>query len=54
MKRVIVTGLILWYKIVTPLRNWNKKWEVVENRVERLSEDHRRVPVSLRQREMAL
>jgi predicted ferric reductase len=31
----IVTGLILWYKIWTPIRNWNKKWEVVENRDER-------------------
>lgn len=31
----IVTGLILWYKIWTPIRNWSKKWEVVENRVER-------------------
>ena len=28
-------GLIVWYKIWTPLRNWNRKWEVIENRVER-------------------
>ncbi len=32
---VLVLGLIVWYKIWTPLRNWNKRWEVVENRVER-------------------
>jgi predicted ferric reductase len=32
---VIVVGLILWYKIWTPIRNWSKKWEVVENREER-------------------
>jgi predicted ferric reductase len=31
---ILVTGLILWYKILQPLLNWNKKWEVVENRAE--------------------
>lgn len=31
----LVLGLMLWYKIWTPIRNWNKKWEIVENRVER-------------------
>ncbi|UCG24899.1 MAG: ferredoxin reductase family protein [Chloroflexota bacterium] len=31
----LLLGLIVWYKIWTPLRNWNHKWEVVENRVER-------------------
>ena len=32
---VLVLSLIGWYKIWTPLRNWNRKWEVVENRQER-------------------
>lgn len=32
---VIVLGLIVWYKIWTPIRNWNKRWVVVENRQER-------------------
>ena len=31
----LLLGLIVWYKIWTPLRNWNRKWEVIENRVER-------------------
>jgi len=31
---VLVLGLIGWYKIWTPLRSWNRKWEVVENRAE--------------------
>ena len=30
----LVLGLFLWFKFITPIRNWNKKWEVVENRVE--------------------
>ena len=32
---ILVLGMVLWFKILTPLRNWNKKWEVVENRAER-------------------
>jgi predicted ferric reductase len=32
---VLILGLMIWYKIWTPLRNWRNKWEVVENRVER-------------------
>ena len=32
---VLVLGLISWYKIWTPLRNWNRRWEVIENRTER-------------------
>ena len=31
---VLIIGLIVRYKIYTPLRNWKKPWEVVENRVE--------------------
>jgi len=31
---ILVTALILWYRILTPILNWNKKWEVVENRAE--------------------
>lgn len=31
---VLVLGLMFRFKIVTPLRNWNKRWEVVENRTE--------------------
>ncbi|UCD98549.1 MAG: ferric reductase-like transmembrane domain-containing protein [Chloroflexota bacterium] len=32
---VLVVGLILWYKILSPILNWNKKWQVHENRAER-------------------
>jgi predicted ferric reductase len=32
---VLVLGLTVWYKIWTPLKNWNRQWEVVENRTER-------------------
>ncbi len=32
---VIVVFLILWYKILKPIADWNRGWEVVENRVER-------------------
>ena len=32
---ILVLALIGWYKLYTPLRNWNRRWEVVENRVER-------------------
>jgi predicted ferric reductase len=32
---VIVTFLILWYKILKPIFSWDQKWEVVENRAER-------------------
>jgi len=32
---VLVTGLLLWYKIIKPILYWNKPWEVVENRQER-------------------
>jgi predicted ferric reductase len=31
---VLVLGLISWYKIYTPIRNWNRRWELVENRQE--------------------
>jgi predicted ferric reductase len=31
---LLVTGLILRYKILRPLLRWNQKWEVIENRVE--------------------
>lgn len=31
---IIVAALILWYKILQPILNWNKSWEVVENRPE--------------------
>ena len=32
---VLVVGLISWYKILTPILRWNKKWQVAENRKER-------------------
>ena len=32
---VLVVSLILWYKILKPLADWNQPWEVVENRRER-------------------
>jgi predicted ferric reductase len=32
---VLIIGLIVWYKIYTPLKNWRRPWEIVENRVER-------------------
>jgi len=32
---VLVVGLILYYKILTPILRWNKKWQVSENRTER-------------------
>jgi len=32
---VIVIFLILWYKILKPISDWNRGWEVVENRAER-------------------
>ncbi|NCF66729.1 MAG: hypothetical protein GWP61_12195 [Chloroflexi bacterium] len=32
---IIVLSLVFWYKIWTPLTNWNRRWEVVENKVER-------------------
>lgn len=28
----LLLGLLLWFKVLVPLRNWNKKWEVVESR----------------------
>lgn len=31
---ILVLGLVFRYKIWTPIRNWNKKWELLENRVE--------------------
>jgi predicted ferric reductase len=31
---ILVISLILWYKILKPIINWNKTWEVVENRAE--------------------
>jgi predicted ferric reductase len=32
---ILVTGLLLWYKIVLPILSLSKPWEVVENREER-------------------
>lgn len=32
---VLTVGLIVWYKIYTPLKNWRRPWEIIENRVER-------------------
>ncbi len=32
---ILVTVLLLYYKILMPILNWNKTWEVVENREER-------------------
>ena len=32
---ILVAGLLLYYKILLPILNWNKTWEVVENREER-------------------
>lgn len=32
---ILVVGLVVWQKLWTPIRNWNRRWEVVENRVER-------------------
>ena len=32
---LLVLGLVVRYKIWDPIRNWSKKWEVVENRPER-------------------
>lgn len=32
---ILVTALLLRYKIVMPVLNWNKTWKVVENREER-------------------
>jgi predicted ferric reductase len=32
---ILVSGLLLYYKILLPILNWNKTWEVVENREER-------------------
>lgn len=32
---ILVVSLILYYKIITPLLRWNKRWRVVENREER-------------------
>ena len=31
----LILGLVIWFKIWTPLRNWNRRWEVIENREER-------------------
>ena len=32
---ILVAGLLLYHKILIPILNWNKTWEVVENRMER-------------------
>jgi len=32
---ILVLSLITWYKIWTPLKTFNRRWEIVENRVER-------------------
>ena len=32
---VLVLGLISWYKIWNPLKNWGRPWELIENRAER-------------------
>jgi predicted ferric reductase len=29
---ILVSGLLLYYKILSPILSWNKTWEVVENR----------------------
>jgi predicted ferric reductase len=29
---ILLIGLLLWHRILTPILSWNKKWEVVENR----------------------
>jgi predicted ferric reductase len=31
---ILLIGLLLWHRILTPILSWNKKWEVVENRQE--------------------
>jgi predicted ferric reductase len=31
---VLIVGLIIWYKIYTPLKNWKRPWKIVENRIE--------------------
>jgi predicted ferric reductase len=31
---LLILGLMPWYKIIQPLRNWNKPWQVIENREE--------------------
>ena len=31
----LVLGLIFWFKIWTPIRNWRTKWMIVDNKVER-------------------
>jgi hypothetical protein len=31
----LTMGLIVWYKIYTPIKNWRKPWQIIENRVER-------------------
>lgn len=31
---VLVTGLLLYYKIMQPVLRWNKQWKVLENRLE--------------------
>jgi predicted ferric reductase len=28
-------GLVIWYKIYTPLKNWRTPWRILENRIER-------------------
>lgn len=35
MYAILVTALLLYYKILLPILNWNKTWEIVENRLER-------------------
>jgi predicted ferric reductase len=32
---ILIIGLIVRYKIYTPLKNWKTPWEIVENRMER-------------------
>lgn len=31
----LLLGLVVWFKILVPVRNWNKKWGVVESRPEK-------------------
>ena len=31
----LVLTLLSWHKIYTPIRNWRKKWKVIENKAER-------------------
>ena len=32
---LLIVGLVIWYKIYTPLKNWRTPWRILENRIER-------------------